>query len=158
MAVSTESRIEARLDELESRVAIEELLADYAQGFDQQDADRLRTIWHEDAEFDLGDPFGSYSGIDSIMEATAGFWKQMKWMNHWMATPSIKVSGDHATGMSGVDCMVHDNDRGPSMICGTYTDEYERRDGVWKFAKRRFVMNYFTPLKNWTPDLGQVAD
>jgi SnoaL-like domain len=157
MAVSVDSSVEARLDQIESRIAIEELLAAYGQGFDQEDADRLRTIWWDDAYFDLGDVFGNYTGIDAIMEATAGFWTAMQWMNHWMATPTIKVSGDRATGACGVDCMVHDNENGPTMIGGTYTDEFERRDGVWKFSRRAFDMHYLTPVKDWTPAAGKFA-
>ena len=157
MTVSVDTSIEARLEAIESRIAIEELLASYAQGFDQEDADRLRTIWHEDAEFDLGEVFGAYSGIDAIMQATAGFWEAMEWMNHWMATPAISISGDKGTCVVGVDCMVHDNEKGPTMICGCYTDEFERRNGVWKFSRRNFEMYYFTPVKDWTPVLGRHA-
>src|SRR3546814_7832680 len=32
------------------------------------------------------------------------------------------------------------------LIAAVFTDEYERRDGVWKFSKRNACTNYFTPL------------
>ncbi len=158
MATSVDTSIERRLDQVESRFAIEELLAAYAHGFDREDPDLLRTIWHEDAAFDLGDPFGSYTGIDSIIAAAEGFWGQMPWMNHWMATPSIKIDGDTATASMGVDCMVEDKDQGPVAIGGTYEDRFERRDGVWKFSGRKFIIHYFTPVKDWKPSFGKVVD
>jgi hypothetical protein len=157
MAVSVDTSVEARLDAIESRIAIEELLASYGQGFDQEDADRLRTIWWEDAYFDLGPVFGNYTGIEAIMGATAGFWGAMEWMNHWMATPAIHVSGDSASGSVGVDCMCLDNEKGPVMIGGCYSDEFERRDGEWRFSKRVFDMYYLTPVKDWTPTLGKYT-
>src|SRR3546814_13759954 len=33
-----------------------------------------------------------------------------------------------------------------SLIAAVYTNEYERRDGVWKLSKLNGCMNYFTPL------------
>jgi hypothetical protein len=155
MVVSVDASIEARLDQVESRIAIEELLASYAHGFDLEDPELLRSIWHEDAVFDLGDPFGSFTGIDAIMVAVAGFWQQMAWMNHWMATPAISISADRANGVVGVNCMVTETEQGPVHTAGTYYDEYERRDGVWKFAARRFELHFWTPVQSWKPDFGK---
>src|SRR3546814_9637911 len=33
-----------------------------------------------------------------------------------------------------------------SLIAAVYTNEYERRDGVWKLSQLNGCMNYFTPL------------
>ncbi|WP_234021920.1 nuclear transport factor 2 family protein [Streptomyces sp. Amel2xE9] len=44
---------EARIERLESRIAIEDLLSGYCHGFDGPDRDLLRTLWTEDAVFDL---------------------------------------------------------------------------------------------------------
>jgi gamma-hexachlorocyclohexane dehydrochlorinase len=32
------------------------------------------------------------------------------------------------------------------MIGATYTDEFERRDGVWRIARRAVVIHYFNPV------------
>jgi gamma-hexachlorocyclohexane dehydrochlorinase len=32
------------------------------------------------------------------------------------------------------------------MINATYTDEFERRNGVWKIARRGVTMHYFNPI------------
>jgi gamma-hexachlorocyclohexane dehydrochlorinase len=32
------------------------------------------------------------------------------------------------------------------MINATYSDDFERRDGVWKIAKRHVVIHYFNPI------------
>jgi gamma-hexachlorocyclohexane dehydrochlorinase len=32
------------------------------------------------------------------------------------------------------------------MVGATYTDAFERRDGVWKIARRDVRMHYFNPI------------
>jgi hypothetical protein len=143
-----------RIDRVESRIAIEELMAGYAHSLDLKEPESFREIWHEDAEFDVGEPFGSVTGLEAIMEAANAFWKQNHWMNHWMATPSIKISGDQAVGVTGVDCMVKEMEEGPVQVAGTYFDRFARRDGVWKIESRRYTTHYFTPLNDWIPQFG----
>lgn len=35
---------------------------------------------------------------------------------------------------------------------------FSRRDGVWKFSSREFTVDYWTPLTNWRPTLGDEKD
>ena len=53
---------------------------------------------------------------------------------------------DHAHGTCDVDCMGATADDVVQMINATYTDDFERRDGVWKIAKRHVVIHYFNPV------------
>jgi len=32
------------------------------------------------------------------------------------------------------------------MVGATYTDDFERRGGTWKIAKRSVVIHYFNPI------------
>jgi gamma-hexachlorocyclohexane dehydrochlorinase len=32
------------------------------------------------------------------------------------------------------------------MINATYTDDFERRSGIWKIARRKVVIHYFNPI------------
>lgn len=149
--------LEARLDELESREAIRRLTADYGHAFDYEDEELLGTIWHEDARFDLGDPFGEYTGRDTILEAAQRMWAEIPSQHHWMANETIDIDGDVATGVVKLDCFVTSTEGGPAMIGGRYIDRYERRDGVWKFAERRFDMSFYTPMSEWAPIMGSEA-
>ena len=45
-----------RLERPESRLAIDELLAEYSNGFDQRDAKRWLNVFHEDTEFEINIP------------------------------------------------------------------------------------------------------
>lgn len=151
------SDLEARLDELESREAIRRLTADYGHAFDYEDRDLLASIWHDDAHFDLGDPFGEYTGRATIIEAAEQMWRDIPHQHHWMANETIDIDGDSATGVVKLDCFVTSTEGGPAMIGGRYIDRYERRDGVWKFAQRRFDMSFYTPMPEWRPIMGHEA-
>ncbi len=49
---ATATDLEARLDQVESRFAIEDLIASYAKGFDTEDPELLHSIWHDDCVLD----------------------------------------------------------------------------------------------------------
>ena len=142
-----------RIDELESRMAITDLIAAYTHAFDREDRDLMISIWHEDALLDLGEGLGTYKGIDRILEAADGFWTSMDWLHHWCPNALVTLDGDTATAAVNLDCLVRGSD-GPVMIGGNYFDRFERRAGQWRFAERRFVMDYWTPLENWKPTQG----
>ncbi|MFM0642457.1 nuclear transport factor 2 family protein, partial [Paraburkholderia metrosideri] len=59
--------LDSRLDAVESRFALERLIAEYAQAFDSHDEALLRSIWHEGAKLSLGDAFGNFEGVEAIL-------------------------------------------------------------------------------------------
>lgn len=150
--------IEERLDAIESRNAITEVVHLYTHAFDRRDRDLLRGLWWEDATFSLGEIGGPFTGPDAILEGSEGLWSANTAMHHWMANLVITLDGDHATARSAVDVMVANAQDGPVQVGGLYEDEFTRRDGVWKFSSREFTVDYWTPLKEWRPTLGEEKD
>jgi hypothetical protein len=149
--------LSVRLDALESRFTIERLISQYAQAFDGRDEDMLRVIWHDDAFLSLGKTFGEFEGIDAILESARNNWQQMPHMHHWMANPIIDIEGDSAKGRVAVDCLCTHVEMGPVQISGLYHDRFERREGRWAIAERRFDLHYLTPLAQWSPVAGSEA-
>ena len=47
------AQMERKLDELESRAAIRDLVTDYCQGFDNHNWEQFISIWHEDAVWEI---------------------------------------------------------------------------------------------------------
>jgi gamma-hexachlorocyclohexane dehydrochlorinase len=138
----------ARVDELESRAAMRDLVSDYCIGFDRHDWDRFIAIWHEDAVWAIGNPFGDYVGHEGIREAVFEIlypaWRET---NHLTTNLRIEFSdADHAVGRSDVDCMGASPDGVVQMVGATYTDTFERRSGIWKIARRDVQMHYFNPI------------
>jgi hypothetical protein len=149
--------IATRVDALESRFAIERLISEYAQAFDNHDEALLRGIWHEGAVLSLGEQFGNFQGVDSILESAHQNWRQMPHMHHWMANSIIDIDGNQASGSAAVDVLCTHVEMGPIQISGRYHDSFERRDGRWAFVERRFDLHYLTPLTNWKPVAGSEA-
>jgi hypothetical protein len=150
--------VDERIDGLESRFAIERLIAEYAQAFDSRDERMLRGIWHDDAFLSLGETFGEFSGIDEILEAARRNWQQMPRMHHWMANSIVEIEGDSALGRVAVDCLCTHVEMGPIQISGLYRDRFERRKGRWAIIERRFQLHYLTPLTQWSPVAGSEVE
>lgn len=147
----------SRVEAIETRFALNRLIAEYAQAFDTRDERLLRGIWHEDARLDLGAAFGSCEGIEAIVESAHTNWKTMPHMHHWMANALIDIDGDTATARAAVDCLCTHIEMGPIQISGLYHDTFERRLGRWAFIERRFDLHFLTPLANWKPIAGGEA-
>jgi ketosteroid isomerase-like protein len=137
-----------RVDELESRAAIRDLVTDYCIGFDTRDTDRFMRIWHDDARWDIGPPFGSYTGAENIRRAVESelypVWRET---HHLASNLHLEfIDADHARGICNVDCMGATQDDVVQMISASYKDRFERRRGVWRIAHRAVTIHYFNPI------------
>jgi len=145
--------LEARLDAIESRFAIDALIANYAEAFDTMNETLLATLWHPESKLLLG-ANGNSEGLEAILAQARVNMKRMPHMHHWMANALITVDGDNAHGLVAADCIFYDVDKGPLQVSGQYRDIYQRREGRWAFLERRFTMHYATPLRDWVPIMG----
>jgi gamma-hexachlorocyclohexane dehydrochlorinase len=138
----------ARVDELESRAALRDLVSDYCLGFDNRDWPRFVSIWHADAVWDIGPPFGVFEGHAGIRTAVYDvlypFWRE----THHLST-NLRVEfedANHAHGVCNVDCMGASVEGVVQMVGATYSDDFERRDGAWKIRHRKVTIHYFNPM------------
>lgn len=142
------ARLEQRIDELESRHALRDLVSEYCHGFDKHDYARFQAIWWEDCIWDIGPPFGTFAGHAEIAEAVEDvlwpFWRE----THHITT-NLKLDfddADHATGVCDVDCIGADREDNLLIVGASYFDDFERRDGTWRIKRRRVQMHYFNPI------------
>lgn len=151
MSSDSHSAIEkliCRVDELESRASLRDLVTDYCLGFDTHNWDKFISIWHEDAVWEIGPPFGTFHGHDGIRQAVFDV-LYPAWRETHHLTSNLRLEFDdpnRAHGVCNVDCMGATADDIVQMISATYSDDFERRDGVWKIAKRNVVIHYFNPI------------
>jgi len=137
-----------RVDELESRMAMRDLVTDYCLGFDKRDWDRFIGIWHPDAVWEIGPPFGTFEGHEGIRKAVFDVLYPV-WRETHHLTSNLRVTfddADHARGVCNVDCMGATADDVVQMISATYTDDCERREGSWKIARRQVEIHYFNAI------------
>lgn len=137
-----------RIDRLESRFAMLDLTSDYCHGFDKRDFDRFLAIWWEDCVWNIGPPFGRFDGHEGIHRAIYDIlWPAWNQSTH--CTTNLRVTfsdDDHATGVCDVDCIGTTSDGQAQTVAATYRDSFERRDGIWKIARRDVTMHHFSPL------------
>ena len=145
--------IEQRVQQLEDREEIRELIAKYCHGVDGRDEDLFMSIWSEDAKYLIGAQFGDHIGIDAIREILHGLWGAFTEMHHWATNVVIELDGDTAKARVNADVTGTDTKGRALMFAATYTDELRRIDGRWKFTVRDIDLHYMTPvLEPWSND------
>lgn len=137
------SSVEERLDRIESRTAIAELVARYCEGVDRKDDDVFASIWHEDADYLIGAGRGDFHGLEDILRFPSVAAKAWSQTHHWTTNSVVTFDGpDEATGRSDCIAMCERVEGGCCFISATYVDAYSRRGGVWKLSQRQ-VLRWF---------------
>jgi hypothetical protein len=125
-----------------SRLAISDLIMAQARATDRRDAELLASVWHDGATVDVGFYNGPAEGYTDVLFKISA---TLKRMYHSVANQIIEVRGASAVAESYVIAFgtapggTGDNDQ---LMGGRYLDRFERRDGVWKYTSRRFVLDW----------------
>lgn len=123
----------------EDRVAINDVLARYADGVNRRDEALWASTWDEEGEWFLFDP-DPVKGRDAIVaawvETMAGFPFVVMIASQGMVT----IEGDSASGRSYTSEVARTADGRRMRVQGCYDDRYRKRNGVWGFAFRAFTV------------------
>jgi len=147
-----------RLDELESKAAIEQLMVSYMAAADRQ-ADKgiyVAALFTEDGRWDSigphGNPDWTAVGRDALIRKFDRNVDRMPFAAHFLTNGTVQLDGDTATGQwMYFQACTYRGDQ-PLWIAGSYDNEFRRVDGSWLISHLR-VNNFFT-----TPfDKGWVA-
>jgi ketosteroid isomerase-like protein len=142
--------LEARIDALESRAAIDELRSRYAWHAMRGDAAGVASLFTEDCVFD--GPAGP--GNRTVINGRAAFAAflapsigKIGAVLPLIHNGIIDVKGDHATG----SCVM-ETPMAPDFghLVGDYVEEFARIDGKWYFAVRRMYLR--VPYREEYPD------
>ncbi|MBE7324756.1 nuclear transport factor 2 family protein [Nocardioides sp. Y6] len=127
------------LDELASRLEIQNVIARYAHAVDRRDFDTVRECYHEDAYDDHGRYKGGLDGLIDYMHALAA---KLVSTYHLMGTPYIEVDGDTARVETFSIYRRELIGDAPVLSGLRYADTFERRDGRWRIAKRLVILDW----------------
>lgn len=134
--------------ELESRVAIGDLLVRYATGIDGRDWELFRSCFTDDCHADYGD-IGVWDGVDAITEFMAAVHADVGPTLHRITNHAITVHGDVATARCYVDAVLLATDgRSGTHAMGFYDDDIVRNGGGWRIARRTFTAVRFEPIRS----------
>lgn len=141
--------LKTRLDVLESENDIRRLKAAYAQGCDDNIGRAIADLFWEDGVWEVyghfNDKAAGNKAIADMFEAGADM---LPFTVHYIMNEAIKVNGDCGTGNWKLlePCT---NKAGDALwIAGRYVDDFERRDGEWRFKHSRLTIDFLTPYEN----------
>lgn len=144
----TIEELAARVEQLETQLALQRLAADYCIGADHQDLPRFRAIWTADAVWDAAgdaDPKNEeqcFRGLEAITAAVQAQWATFPRMQHATANHVVDLDpadADRATGRCDVVVTVQLPDGRWVIGGGVYEDIYSREDLTWRITSRRVV-------------------
>ena len=140
-APAQDRSLEQRVERLEAEAEIRRVLVEYGAFIDGRDYAAYAGLFAEDGVWQGG--FGSFTGPAAIEQMLRnnlgppepGFVNKSNF--HMMTNPIIEVDGERATVTSKYMFWVRSpEDRPVPMLAGRYVDEFVKRGGQWKIARR----------------------
>jgi hypothetical protein len=149
-AIAADQKIEQRLQQLEDREQIRELLAEYIRCLDTRDHATYSQLFAQDGELTFAQ--GHAKGPQAIRElmeegerkADPNRTAAMAGSVHLLTDLSIQLHGDEATAHSRWTLIVRARESRPVVSAsGHYADMLVRENGTWKFKRREILADLF---------------
>lgn len=145
------------LQHLLDRAALERLVLAYCHAIDRRDLALVRSLYHDDAVDDHGAMF--CGSPDEYVAWLPGMLANWQATSHTVTNMLFLIEGDRANGEHPTVAWHRTADGTQDLIAhGRYLDEYERRDGVWKFWRRSLVLDWMEERANAPAPGGGVDD
>jgi len=142
--------LDAGLQRLLDRSAIQDALARYARAVDRGDWEELWSVYHSDAHDDHVDYHGDVAGlIGWLKDRFAGADNSMHFLGNCLiefAGPDLALVETYFASIRLRPPLEEERrELAPSdavcrQSCGRYIDRFERRDDEWRIARRRVVL------------------
>jgi ketosteroid isomerase-like protein len=148
-------QLKARVDRLEARAAITELISNYASACDEHDMPRLIGLFTADACFDSPSGAMVANGRIAIEAMFIELFKIRGPAFHWTHDVIVKVdpqNPDRATGRVYSHAETTPGDI-VSLAAMRYDDEYQRDGGIWRIKKRVISFLYYVPVTEFASAL-----
>ena len=149
------SEIITRLERLESKEEIRELVSKYAEACDQQDLESLEKLFTLDAEFDSPNGMLKSKGRQNIIDMYLEVFKTRGPSFHWTHDVRLTLNSKAKDLANGVVYSHAETTRDGivSLAAMRYDDTYAKEDSVWKFSKRVIHFFYYVKTKDYVETL-----
>jgi ketosteroid isomerase-like protein len=147
----------ARVDRLESRQAIGELVTAYAVACDEHDMPKLTSLFTEDACFDSPSGAMVANGRAAIAALFIDLFKIRGPAFHWTHDLVATIEPTDPNRATGRVLSHAETTPGNvvSLAAMRYDDQYQRDNGVWRFKKRVINFLYYVPVTEYATALNQ---
>jgi uncharacterized protein (TIGR02246 family) len=150
--------LEYRIDRLESRTAIRELVTKYAIACDEHDIPGLKGLFTRDAVFKSPSSFMQSHGRDAIASMFVGILKTRGPGYHWTHDLIVNFGDDGNTAVGLVYSHAETTPDGVASVAAMkYKDKYRRESGEWYFSEREIHFFYYVPMTEYVEALNQEA-
>lgn len=147
--------------EAADHLEIQQVLYRYCRGVDRGDVELLKSVYHEDAT----DDHGTFKGLgrDFAVNVIGRMNQVAVQGQHQVTNTLIQLDGDKAAVESYFIAFNPETDAtgqpALALVIGRYLDRFEKRNGAWKIADRKVVIDHAeaaTARPPW-PRLGHFA-
>lgn len=138
----TDSDLQARLARLEAVEDIKKLKARYFRYVDLHWWAELRTLFTDDAEFDIGESTSQPSTPDEFIASIDRHLSDAMTVHHGHMPEIDILDDDHVRGTWAMYDLVEPPPGGrfPALTgFGHYCEEYRRVDGLWRISRLRLT-------------------
>ena len=140
--------MDAQLQQLIDKQAIAEVLQRYSRTLDWLDDEGQAGCYWPDALIDYGFFTGTAADFVPVVMAIERS-SQRRW--HFLSAPSIAL---HSPDRASVECygfatgirQQEDGSWSGGLYGGRYLDEFAKKGGEWRIARRQYIMDWKTPL------------
>jgi uncharacterized protein (TIGR02246 family) len=146
MQTSNGATLAVRLQQIEDKAEIEQLLLDYGRHLDNRDFAAYGRLFAKDGEWvgGFGTAPGGPAGIQAFMVKAMGTAPNTAHNYHLLTNFVITVNGDTATAWSRWAFVIPGPSGATIAQAGRYDDTLVRENGHWRF-KRRLASNDTPP-------------
>ena len=148
--------LESRVDRLESRAAIRELVTKYAVACDEHDIPKLQGLFTRDAVFKSPSSFMQSSGREAIASMFTEVLKTRGPGYHWTHDLIVDFGADENSATGVVYSHAETTPNGVVSIAAMkYKDKYTREAGAWYFSEREIHFFYYVPMAEYIETLNR---
>jgi len=143
--------LETRIQRIEDRLAIHDLVATYGRVVDDRRVEELSELFSVNGRFRSADGVMDARGRNAVIEQFRGRFSVLGMSNHVthdLVVTLDPVNPDKARGVLGSHAEVVRNGR-TLVTALRYEDEYIREEGRWRFADRLLSFLYYVPADEY---------
>jgi uncharacterized protein (TIGR02246 family) len=151
MSLLEERALEERIQRLEDRDAIRELIAQYGFSIDDRDIEGIAALFTPDACFRSVDGVMNATGRDAVVQQFHGRFAVLGPSNHFTHDRVVRfdpANADLAFGTVSSHAEVVRNGT-PMITALRYADTYQKLEGRWYFKERVVSFLYYLPPQDY---------
>ena len=145
-----------RLQQLEDRAEIGELVARYGLVMDNRDMQGMRELFTPDVIVRSADGVMNATGLESVIDMFRARFSVLGPSNHFTHDRIVDFDAtDPELARGTVLAHAEMNRKGRPMLAAIrYADRYQRHRGRWRFAERVLAFFYYVPTAEYLDALG----